>query len=66
MNKTTWIPVVLAFGTMALLYIIGYVADLDILEFKISSSRTTFSLLPIAVGLLVAYISERMMKSKKN
>jgi hypothetical protein len=64
LNKTIWIPVVLGFGTMALLYIIGFVADINILEFKVSSSRTTFSLLPIAVGLLVTYISERIMKSK--
>ena len=63
MNKTYWIPLGLGFGTMALLYIIGFVADIDILEFKVSSSRTTVSLLPIAVGLFIVFIYERIMKS---
>lgn len=64
MNKTLLIPLMLAFGTMALLYIIGFVANIDILEIKVSSSQTEIALLPIAVGLLVAFISERFIKFK--
>lgn len=63
-NKTVWIPLVLGFGTMALLYIIGFIANLDILIFKVSNSSTEVALLPIVLGLLVIFISERIMKSK--
>ena len=63
MNKTDWISLVLGFGTMALLYIIGYAANMDILIFKVSSSSTEVAFLPIVIGLLVAVISARIMKS---
>ena len=66
MNKTIRIPLKLGFGTMALLYIIGFLANIDMLEFRISSSRTEVALLPIAVGLFVVFISERIMKSKQD
>ena len=63
MNKTVWISLVLGFGTMALLYIIGFVNNIDILTFKVSNSSTEVALLPIGIGLLVAVISARIMKS---
>ena len=63
MNKTVWISLVLGFGTMALLYLIGFVANIDILIFKVTNSSTEIAFLPIIIGLIVAFISERMMKS---
>ncbi|SDN85746.1 ATPase [Bacillus sp. OK048] len=64
MRKSFWIPLMASFGTMILLYIIGYIADIDFLIFKISLSETEIALLPIAVGMLVGFISERMIKFK--
>ena len=63
MKKTFWISLMLGFGTTAILYIIGFVANIDILIFKVSDSSTEFSILPIMIGLLVIAISERIMKS---
>ncbi|MEH7253688.1 ATPase [Neobacillus niacini] len=64
MRKSVWIPLMASFGTMILLYIIGYIADIEFLIFKISLSETEIALLPIAVGMLVGFISERMIKFK--
>ena len=63
MNKTAWISLMLGFGTMAILYIIGFVANIDILIFKVSDSSTEVAFLPIIIGLIVVLISERIMKS---
>ena len=63
MNKTVWISLMLGFGTMAILYIIGFVANIDILIFKVSNSSTEVAFLPIVIGLIVVLISGRMMKS---
>ena len=63
MNKKGRISLVLGFGTMALLYIIGFVANIDILIFKVSNSNTEVAFLPIIIVLIVVVISERMMKS---
>ena len=63
-NKSFWIPLLASFGTMILLYIIGFIADIDFLVFKISLSDTEIALLPIAVGILVGFISEHIIKLK--
>ena len=63
-SKFFWIPLMASFGTMILLYIIGFIADIDFLIFKITLSDTEIALLPIAVGMLVGFISERIIKSK--
>ena len=64
MSKTDKIALIVAFGTMILLYVIGYFTNIEILKFKISSTYTEISLVPIAVGLIVAFISDRIIKSK--
>lgn len=64
MSKFFWIPLTASFGTMILLYIIGFIADIDFLIFKISLSHTEIALLPIGVGMLVGFISDRIIKSK--
>ena len=63
-SKPFWIPLIASFGTMILLYIIGFIANIDILVFKVSLSYTEISLLPIVVGILVGFISERIIKLK--
>ena len=65
MNKTVRISLMLGFGTMAILYLIGFVANIDILIFKVTNSSTEIAFLPIIIGLIVVFISERMMKSTK-
>ena len=62
-NKTVGISLVLGFGTMALLYLIGFFADIDILLFKVTNSSTEVAFLPIIIGLIVVFISGRIMKS---
>ncbi|MFD2681796.1 ATPase [Bacillus seohaeanensis] len=64
MSKSFWIPLIASFGTIILLYIIGFIADIDIFVFKISPSYTEISFLPIIIGFLVGIISERMIKYK--
>ena len=63
-SKSFWVPLMASFGTMILLYIIGFIADIDFLELKISLSDTEIALLPIVVGMLVGFISERIIKMK--
>ena len=67
MSKSFTFPVIASFGTMILLYIIGFIADIDFLMFKISNTYTEISLLPIVVGIIIGYISEQIIKyiSKK-
>ena len=65
MNKSVWISLILGFGTMALLYLIGFVANIDILIFKVTNSSTEIAFLPIIIGLIVVLISGRMMKSTR-
>lgn len=64
MGKVFWIPLISSFTTMAVLYFIGYLADLNFLIFKISLSHTEIALLPVFVGAAVGIITERMLKRK--
>ena len=58
------ISLIVSIGAMVLLYLIGFIANTDFLVFKISPSSTEIALLPIAVGLLIAFISDRIIKYK--
>lgn len=71
MRKSLWFPVLLSFGTMALLYLIGFIFDLSIFEFRIFQNEpqndgslldAEIALLPIAIGLVVGFIVERIVK----
>ena len=64
MRKPFWIPLITAFGTMLVLYIIGFIANVNFLVFTISSTYTEIALLPIVAGLFVAFISERIIQLK--
>lgn len=67
MDKSFLIPLIAAFGTMILLFTIGVVANINFLMLKVSPSYTEISFLPIVVGVLIGFISERILKynSKK-
>lgn len=64
MNKSVWLAVSISFSTMIVLYIVGYLFEIDILTIKISSSRTEIAFLPIVIGLFIAFISDRIIKRK--
>lgn len=61
-SKPFWIPLLVAFGTMIVLFIIGSMANIQILVFKLSPTYTEIAFLPIIVGILFGFISERMIK----
>ena len=62
MKKSVWISVMLGFATMALLYLLGFIAKIDILIVKVTNSSTEVALLPIIIGLIVIWISGRVMR----
>ncbi|PIC88105.1 MULTISPECIES: ATPase [unclassified Sporosarcina] len=66
MNKSFWIPLLVSFGTMIVLYVIGFIGNIDILIFNFSLSHTEISLLPIGVGIIMGFISETIIKSKSH
>ena len=63
-SKPFWIPLIVSFGTMISLYTVGYIAEIDLLIMKISPSYTEISFLPIVVGFLIGFITERIIKYK--
>ena len=63
-NKEYRIPIMISFGTMALLYLVGFIFEIEFLLFKITSSRTEVSLLPIIIGLLLAFVGDKIIDSK--
>ena len=64
-SKKEWLfPLILSFGSMALLYFVGFIFDIDFLVFKITPSRTEVALLPITIGLLLAIFSDKILDSK--
>ncbi|WP_411955327.1 ATPase [Alkalibacillus sp. S2W] len=64
MNKSFWVPLVVSFGSIILLYLLGFIAEIESLMFKLSLSYTEISLLPILIGIILGFLSERMMKLK--
>ncbi|TYS18544.1 ATPase [Rossellomorea vietnamensis] len=63
--KPEWIPMYVSFGTMISLYLIGYLAKIKILTFKLSFSNTEIALLPIAAGFAACLISQWILKRKE-
>ncbi|TYS67816.1 ATPase [Sutcliffiella horikoshii] len=64
MKKQFWVPLSVACGSMILLYLLGFLADIDFLIFKLSPTYTEIALLPIGVGLILGVISERIIKQR--
>lgn len=62
MSRPFWVPLIASFGTIILLYIIGFIANIDLLVFKFSPSYTEVSLIPIVAGIVVGFISEWIVK----
>ncbi|WP_077618148.1 hypothetical protein [Bacillus sinesaloumensis] len=59
------LSVFFSIGAMILLYLLGFIADINVLMFKMTPDKTEIALLPLAVGLLLAMISDRIIKNKK-
>ncbi|MGM0852709.1 MAG: hypothetical protein ACQEWI_08870 [Bacillota bacterium] len=49
---------------MIVLYVIGFIGNIEFLVFKVSLSNTEIAILPIAVGIVVALVSDRVIKSR--
>ena len=73
MRKSFWFPLLSSLGTMVLLYLIGFIFDLSIFEFKIfqnerlndgSTLNMDIALLPIAIGLVVGLLVEWLVKDR--
>ncbi|TYS01681.1 ATPase [Rossellomorea vietnamensis] len=64
MLKRDWIPLIVSFATMTVLYLIGYFARIEVLTFKLSFSYTEISLVPIAAGFAAGMISQWVLKKK--
>ncbi|WP_430787046.1 ATPase [Virgibacillus flavescens] len=69
--KKIWIPLVSSVVTMALLYWIGNIFNLTLLRFSLVLNEpledglffeADIAILPFAIGLLVGFIVERMVK----
>lgn len=60
MKKSFWMPFIVACSTMILLYLIGFIANIDFLRFTISDSSMKISFVPIIVGIVIGYMSKRM------
>ncbi|RIW30405.1 ATPase [Bacillus salacetis] len=65
MKKTTWIPLAAGVATMAALFLLGYLADLPYLMFKIGRSNIEVAFFPIIVGFIVSFVSEKALQRKK-
>jgi hypothetical protein len=63
-SKSFWLPLIAAIGTMVLLYVIGFIGNIEFLVFKISLSNTEIALLPIVIGIVVAMVRDRIVKSR--
>lgn len=63
-KKEYMIPLILSLGSMAFLYLLGFIFDIDFLVFKITPSSTEVALLPIIIGLLIAFIGDKIVDSK--
>ncbi|MGD6967334.1 ATPase [Rossellomorea vietnamensis] len=63
--KPEWISLLVSFGTITLLYLIGYMAKIEILTFRLLFSYTEIALLPIAAGFAAGWISQWILKKRE-
>lgn len=64
MRKSFWVPLSIAFGSMVLLYLLGFLADINFLIFKVSTTYLEVAFLPIGVGLILGVVSEQIIKRR--
>lgn len=55
-------PFVYGIGAMVLLFIIGFIGNIDYLIFRVSPSSTEIAFLPIIVGIFVWLVSKRFVR----
>jgi hypothetical protein len=74
MRKSFLFPLLSSLGTMVFLYLIGYIFNLSIFEFSVFQNEpqkddsildAEIALLPIAIGLVVGLIVDRIIKVRK-
>lgn len=63
-KKPFWIPLITAFATIGIVYVIGNLLDISFLKFTISQDAIEFQLLPIAIGVAVAFGMEYWLRHK--
>ncbi|MBD7983825.1 ATPase [Sporosarcina sp. Sa2YVA2] len=72
-DKASKIAFLAAFGTMTILYLIGELFDVPFLYFKILQNKpvgngamqvTEIALLPIAIGVVIGFVVEYLLKRK--
>ncbi|QFT89653.1 hypothetical protein FIU87_13410 [Bacillus sp. THAF10] len=56
------LPIYAGIITIIVFFFIGYITKSAVLKFKVSVSHTEIAFLPIVLGLLVWFISARVMK----
>lgn len=71
MNKNLLLPLLSSLGSMVLLYVIGFTFNISVLEFKMFQNEpledgsildAEIALLPIAIGLVVGFSVELIVK----
>jgi hypothetical protein len=74
MAKTLWFTLFSSIGTIILLYVIGSIFNISALEFNLFLNEplknglivdADIALLPIIIGLVVGFIVERTIKTRK-
>ena len=74
MRKSLWLPLLSSLVTMVFLYLIGFIFNLSIFEVRVFQNEpqkgglildAEIALLPIAIGLVVGFIVERIIKVRK-
>ncbi|WP_246050025.1 ATPase [Aquibacillus sediminis] len=62
MKKELWIPLIVSFGTMVVLYFIGFLTNLELLVFHCHIPK--FHYFQLQLGALAGFITERIIKRK--
>ncbi|WP_338473042.1 hypothetical protein R4Z10_10140 [Niallia sp. XMNu-256] len=74
MKKGIWFPLLAALLSMGILYTIGNIFDISFLSwsfYKENPSKGVLfeaggSLIPVIIGIIVGFITERILKNKHN
>lgn len=74
MKKSFWFPLLSSLITVIFLYLVGFIFNLSIFEFKIFQNENQkdglildaeIALLPIVIGFYVGFIVDRILKIEK-
>lgn len=69
-KKSFWIPLIVCICTISILYLIGYLFNIEFLQwFYFEETSSGFisggSLNPIIIGFIMGFITERIYKNKQ-